>query len=301
MNGIVNLLKPPGMTSAQAVAAVKRMTGVKTGHGGTLDPEAAGVLPILIGRATRLFDYIVATPKTYLAEIAFGAATDTQDAQGVVTSRGDCLPDVDALRRALPSFTGVIAQLPPQFSALKKNGVPMYRLARSGKTAVIQPREVTVLDIAVLGEPSRESFLLRVRCSGGTYIRTLCDDIGRLMGCPAHLRFLLRERVGSLSLSRSQTLEELKEASALQQGLCSFLIPMDRTFDMLPAVRVSERLVKRFVSGASIPLEGTSELPQPVQPGRVRLYSATAFLGVGVLSHTGITPEIVLWQEEKTG
>ncbi len=297
MNGIVNFLKPPGMSSAQAAGALKRLTGEKTGHGGTLDPEAAGVLPLMVGRATRLFDYVAGNEKTYLAEIAFGAATDTQDAQGLVTETGTGLPDAAALRRVLPRFTGIVTQLPPQYSAIKKNGVPLYELARKGRTADVQPREVMITDISFVEEQPRGGFLLRIVCSKGTYIRTLCSDIGRSVGCPAHMRFLLRERTGIFCVEESVTLEELKAAAGSERGILPYLAPMDRLFAALPAIHVPDRLFRRCASGAPL---AARDLPGVEQDGlrtRFRMYSGALFLGIGVLSGDRCVPEIVLFQE----
>ncbi len=255
MTGLINFYKPPGMTSAQAVAFIKRLTRTKTGHAGTLDPEAAGVLPILLGRATRISEHLMAMPKQYLAEIAFGAATDTQDAQGLVIARGDRYPDLDSLRAALPAFQGAVSQLPPQYSALKVDGKTAYQLARAGKQAKLQPREVWFESIQVLRAMPNQGFLLRVRCGKGAYIRTLCHDLGDALGCPAHLRFLLREESGGLLLAGSRTPEEVR---AWAEGGCktdqSMLLPVATALGRLPRVQVPDHLLRPAINGVALPI-----------------------------------------------
>ena len=165
MNGFLNLLKPPGMTSSDAVVAVRRtLAGEKTGHAGTLDPEAAGVLPIMIGKAARLFDVLADKEKEYIAEICMGCATDTQDAQGTVTHTGAWKGDWQALRDAMPALTGESLQTPPQYSALKVGGKPAYRLARGGETAQLAPRPVRVDAIEFLEATGPDTALLRIAC-----------------------------------------------------------------------------------------------------------------------------------------
>ena len=210
MNGFLNLLKPPGMTSSDAVVMVRRsLPGKeKVGHAGTLDPEAAGVLPVMIGKASRLFDLLADKEKTYIAEIALGAATDTQDAQGAVVSRGEWNGDFSALRAALPRFTGLIEQIPPAYSAIKTGGVAAYKLARAGAEMALKPRAARI-DLLELLEPTGpDSALLRIACGRGVYIRTLCHDIGAILGCGAHMRFLLRAQSGPFTLENAVTPEE---------------------------------------------------------------------------------------------
>ena len=156
MNGFLNLLKPPGMSSGTAVAIVKRLTGERVGHAGTLDPEAAGVLPIMVGRATRLLDYFVDKSKSYVAEIAFSGATDTQDAQGVVLEKGTRVPGREEILSVLPAFTGTIMQRPPAYSAVKRGGVPLYALARPPRANTFVPFDFSVPQLANSSAPSRK-------------------------------------------------------------------------------------------------------------------------------------------------
>lgn len=288
MDGFINVLKPPGMSSGTAVAIVKRVTGEKAGHAGTLDPEACGILPVMVGRATRLFDFMVEKKKTYLAEIAFGCATDTQDAQGTVTEKGDRYPDREAVLAVLPRFTGDILQTPPMYSALKMGGETLYKMALKGKTAEIPARPIHVERIDLLGETPRHGMLLRVSCGRGTYIRTLCHDIGRALGCPSHMRFLLREQTGTFTLDTAVTVEELKAGKAADS-----LLPMDTPLQHLPRFDVPEGLRRLCLNGVRL---RPDEWPGFAAPGEcVRLYIDDHLIGVSVADERGLLiPRAVL-------
>lgn len=224
MEGIVTVLKPPGMTSSNAVYDVRRIFGVKkVGHLGTLDPGAAGVLPVCLGRATRLFDVLVDKEKTYIAEITFGVSTDTLDSYGTVTAE-DPLADIteESLAAVLPEFTGLQKQIAPAYSALKVDGRPMYDLARAGEEVPERIREVEIPEIALVRKIKKNRFLIRVRCSRGTYIRTLCADIGTRLGTPAMMSFLLRTASGPFTLDKAYSvakLTEMKENGTLESAV----------------------------------------------------------------------------------
>lgn len=279
MNGFLNLLKPPGMTSSDAVVQIRRtLSGEKVGHAGTLDPEAAGVLPIMIGKASRLFDVLTEKQKAYVAEIAFGVATDTQDAQGRVLERANVVPGEDAIRRVLPQFTGEILQVPPAYSALKVQGKPAYALAREGRTAQLAARPARIDAIDFLGFTGPDTARLYVVCGKGVYIRTLCHDIGRALDCPAHMRFLLRTRSGSFSLAGSVTLEEWLG----HRDRAALLTPMDAPLAHLPAVRVPESLAPKVRNGNPIAsFESVDEAAY--QGGIARVYCGGVFAGIGRL------------------
>ena len=275
MNGFLNILKPPGMTSAAVVAVTRRLTGEKrVGHAGTLDPEAAGVLPIMVGKAARLFDYLVDKEKTYVAEVAFGQATDTQDAMGRVVATGDNYPDRAAVERAAAALTGDIWQRPSAYSAIKVGGKPLYARARQGEAVEAPPRQVHVERIQVTAEQPEHGYLMTIRCGRGTYIRSICNDMGELVGCPAHMRFLLRAQSGAFDLSTAMTLEE---ASALAEtgALAAKLLPLDMPLGHLPRLDVPLRLRKQVMNGARLPFVGGAAEGQAT-----RIYLDGAFWGL---------------------
>lgn len=288
--GFLNLLKPPGMTSAQAVAKVRKLADrAKIGHAGTLDPEAAGVLPLMIGKAARLFDYLQDKEKEYVAEIAFGYATDTQDAQGKVIAAGEAYPDKEALEAALLPFIGDQLQTPPMFSALKRDGKRLYELARKGQSVELDGRPVTIQELALVQTTSRNGALITVRCSKGFYVRTLCNDLGAALGCPSHMRFLLRTRSGPFTLATAKTLEELRFA-AEHGGLQTLLLPMETALEHLPRMDVPHSLTKPFENGVPLPA-GT--FPSLEEGQAVRMYLDGRLTAIAV--RTGQTLRTKTW------
>ncbi len=274
-NGFLNILKPPGMTSSDVVGAVRRMLpkGVRVGHAGTLDPEAAGVLPIMVGKAARLFDYLVDKEKAYAATLVLGVETDTQDAQGTVVARGDVLPDRADIEAVLPRLTGRIMQRPPMYSALKQGGVRLYELARAGKTVDIPERETEVYALELGAQLSDREYQLSVRCGKGTYVRTICHDIGRMLGCGAHMGFLLRTQSGIFALESAVTLEQ---AAA---GLDALLVTMDAPLGHLPRADAGEAARTACLNGNPLPRALLAEEPPTDVP--LRVYVAGQFAGIG--------------------
>lgn len=269
--GFLNALKPPGMTSARVVAFVRgRLDGVRVGHTGTLDPEAAGVLPLMIGMAARLLDELQGDQKAYIAEIAFGAATDTQDAQGTVTETGKRAPTEAELRALFPGLVGEMPQTPPMYSAVKQNGRRLYQLAREGRTVDRKPRAMTLHALELLRMTPNNGALVSLRCSRGFYVRTLCHDIGVRLGCPAHMRFLLRTASGMFTLDTAWTLEELAHA-ADQGGLEPLIVPVEDVLSHLPHAEVPAGLRKMFQNGVPLPLNAFPALDGAAQGGRVQL------------------------------
>lgn len=276
MNGFLNLLKPPGMTSSDAVVCVRKtLSGEKTGHAGTLDPEAAGVLPIMIGKASRLFDVLVEKEKAYIAEIAFGVWTDTQDAQGKTIGQSEARPDEADICAVLPRFVGDIMQTPPAFSALKVGGQSAYALARRGNLPKLHARPARVNEIELLEMTGENSALLRVACGKGVYVRTLCHDIGQALGCGAHMRFLLRTRSGSFLLEDSVTLEDWMAAD----DRAALLAPMDAPLGHLPLARVPQQ--DRTACRNGKPLTCFDEIDSAArEDGPVRVYCGQTFAGI---------------------
>ncbi len=277
MNGFLNLLKPPGMSSGAAVAVIKRLTGEKVGHAGTLDPEAAGILPVMVGRATRLLDYFPDKSKSYVAEIAFSGATDTQDGQGAVIEEGRDVPSREELESVLPRFRGAILQRPPAYSALKRDGVPLYALARKGQLVETEARETEIRSLTLGEKTGADGYMLSVECGGGTYIRTLCHDIGQALGKPAHMRFLLRTRAGAFAIEQAVTIE--KAMAAAERGeIETLLLPMDFPLTGLPALHLPEQYWKLGRNGGKLPAE---LMPALTETTRCRVYAAQELLGIG--------------------
>ena len=279
MNGFINIHKPAGLSSAAVVGVMKRLTGEKRiGHAGTLDPEAAGVLPIMLGRATRLFDYLVDKEKEYEAVCAFGTATDTQDATGEVTARGEDYPDPARILQEIPKLTGDIRQKPSMYSAIKVGGRHLYDLARRGESAEVPERTVHVERIEILGEEPEHAVRLRIACGRGTYIRSICDDLGKLCGCPAHMRSLIRTRSGFFTLDGALTLEEAREL-AEEGKLGQRLIPMDAPIQHLRRMDAPTGLARMVAAGAKLPLDRMSG-EEPEENGVTRIYLENAFWGM---------------------
>ena len=277
MDGFLNLLKPPGMSSGAAVAVIKRLTGEKVGHAGTLDPEAAGVLPVMVGRATRLLDYFSDREKEYVAQIAFGCSTDTQDAQGVVFEKSDALPDEQAILAVLPRFTGDILQRPPAYSAVKRGGRPLYALARQGVMIQADQRPAHIEKLELGACVMTGVYVLNVLCGKGTYIRTLCHDIGQALGCPAHMRFLLRTKSGPFSIENAVTLEEFSKAAKDGMGE-SLLLPMDYPLHDLARIDLAKRYQQMALNGVKLPLDAF-----PLKNGQTgRAYIGDELIGICV-------------------
>ncbi len=269
MNGFLNLLKPPGMTSHDVVDAIRKLfPGVKAGHGGTLDPGAAGVLPLLLGKATKLAPYLLGYPKTYRAELHLGISTDTGDSYGNITGRGHPpLLEQGELDNYISSFIGEIEQIPPMYSAVKSKGKKLYEYARKGQEVERLPRRVKIYYINVIAYFSPK-IMLEIKCSSGTYVRTLCEDLGSVIGCGGHMSFLVRTASGAFQLSETQSLEEL--AGLARNGRAEgVLLPSDFPFRGEKQLFLTKDLLERLFSGNIInpeqilPGEAAS-LPGPV-------------------------------------
>ncbi len=281
--GFLNVLKPPGMTSHDIVSAVRRMYHLKrVGHTGTLDPSAAGVLPVGLGLATRLIEYLDKDDKSYRAEITFGWASDTGDDTGEEIARQSfVMPSEEVIRRTLASFEGDIEQLPPMYSAIKINGKKLYELARAGKEVERTARPVRIHKITLI-ERREDAIVIDVDCSKGTYIRTLCIDIGEKLGIPTVLSFLLRTKAGHFDLSSALTLEELAELGE------DALIPMDQAIADIPSVQLTSQEGIAFENGRTVFIKQCFE-------SRVRVYVEERFVGIARIGGNGtkLIPEKV--------
>jgi len=258
VDGILVINKPEGLTSHQVVSRIRRLfPGVKAGHSGTLDPMARGVLPVCLGRATRLVEYIIEQPKEYRAEVTLGTETDTEDATGTVTVRKK-VPSIDHqyLEMILDSFQGEIEQLPPLYSAVKHRGKPLYHWTRKGEYAPRRIRRVHIYKIELLhvGFDENPVFSFDVKCSKGTYIRTLAADIGKKIGCGAHLSALTRLRVGPYTLKDSLELDELECKAAGVDG-SDFLKDPDTALVHLPSLILADKDVDALGYGQLVTVE----------------------------------------------
>lgn len=291
MEGIVTVLKPPGMTSSNAVYDVRKIFGEKrVGHLGTLDPGAAGVLPVCLGRAARLFDYLVDKEKTYIAEVCFGAATDTQDAYGKMTERdGNVRITAEAFRTALEGFHGVQNQTAPAYSALKVDGQKMYDLARAGAEIPERVREINLSELRFLRETGENRFLFSVTCSRGTYIRTLCADIGTALGTCAYMSFLLRTSSGAFTLKNAFSIRELEKRR--EEGtLSETLVSCEDALSAYPALTLPSDRRKPTVNALDTFVRGAED-------GVYRLY-ADGFLGIGTVNKQRVRLTVHLYNQE---
>ena len=305
MDGIININKERGFTSHDVVAKLRGILGIrKIGHTGTLDPDATGVLPVCVGRATKVCDVLTDRDKTYEAKVVLGITTDTLDTSGEIREIKAVNVDRDGLTAVLSHFKGEITQIPPMYSAVKINGKKLYEYAREGKEIERKERHVTIYELELLGddlfswEPDKSgsvqadlsvktnpdkhgkvdlsgsdmgidvdrlpSFYIRIRCSKGTYIRTLCDDIGRELGCGACMASLVRTAVGRFGIDEALTLSEVEERVKSHRDetdrcddsdkvMHDWILPVDRVFDGYPGMQVVEDGMKLLVNGNPLP------------------------------------------------
>lgn len=275
MNGVINVYKKRGKTSFQVVAEIKKLLHMKkVGHTGTLDPEAEGVLPICVGKATKLVDYIMAGEKTYRATFQLGQISDTLDAFGQVEETGKPLPTREALEEVLTSFIGTTMQRPPMYSALKVEGKRLYELARAGEEVDRALREIHVSLLRLTSFEEKEGrgeFLLQ--CSKGTYVRSIIDDFGRSLDCGAIMTGLIREGTGQFQKEQAVTLETLEK-----DGPEKYLQPMDQVLGAFEAVVIPEDFLKLIHNGVKVK---DKRLATKVSDGQYRGYSeAGEFLGI---------------------
>ncbi len=281
MNGILNIYKEAGFTSHDVVAKLRGiLKQKKIGHTGTLDPDAEGVLPVCVGNATKLCGLLTDKEKTYEAVLLLGQETDTQDLSGKVLRKAEVTVSEEAVREAILSFQGNYDQIPPMYSALKINGRKLYELAREGKEVERKPRKVTLREISISWiELPEVSFT--VTCSSGTYIRTLCHDIGEKLGCGGCMKSLLRTCVDRFHIEDSLRLSQIEEKMA-EGRISECLIPVDKMFEQYPRVQMKEAGDRLVYNGNSFELSITSETIVAATEGiKVRVYdSKGAFVGI---------------------
>lgn len=269
MVGFINVNKPVGKSSAFAVGKVKKLFGCPCGHMGTLDPMASGVLPVGIGKASRLFPYLLEKEKTYVAEFTFGYETDTLDKTGRIVSDGGRIPDKTEIEAALPSFTGSIEQIPPKFSAKCVDGKRGYELARKGVDFTLSAKTVEISDFRLTEAKEGGAFSFEITCKGGTYIRSLCRDLARELGTKATMTALTRTKAGAFDLSSAVNMEELSDLKSAEK----YIIPADSVVDF-EKLFLDKKTAEKIINGLFDDIG--------VKDGTYRVYNESAFLGIGV-------------------
>ena len=289
MDGIINVYKEAGFTSHDVVAKLRGICRQKKiGHTGTLDPQATGVLPVCLGSATRACEMLTDRTKEYVAELLLGQITDTQDTTGTVLEEREVAVDEAQVREVIGSFVGGYDQIPPMYSALKVNGKKLYELAREGKVIERKARDIEVFDIKVESIDLPE-VTMTVHCSKGTYIRTLCNDIGERLGCHGCMKSLLRVRVAGFDLEHALTLSQIQ--SKVDEGCFDMVMPVDGVFENLPAVHTASDADKLVRNGNKLPAVLTDYLKHGADSDiRYRVYNHEGIF-VGVYSYLDETGE----------
>ncbi len=269
LNQVVNLYKPSGPTSFAMVSSVKRILGVKkAGHIGTLDPMAEGILPICLNQSTRIIQFLSPLSKHYQCTMTLGTATDTQDSTGKTIFEGNpSLVTETQVRDILRSFVGEQKQLPPMFSAKKSKGIPLYKLARNGINIERKPVSIHFYSIDFINmDENRVEF--EAHCSAGTYLRTLCHDIGQKLGCGAHMSRLIRKQVGVFDQDSSVSPEALESAS-VNGKLADVLFPVEKVLEFLPEIRINDDFIEPLAHGNALPKFSLKACPEEFKPGMI--------------------------------
>lgn len=267
INGIINIYKKKGFTSHDVVAKARGiLRQKKIGHTGTLDPEAEGVLPICVGSATKVVPFLTDADKCYEAEVILGTTTTTEDATGDVLEVCEVKVTKDQFEQVLASFVGNYTQTPPMYSAIKVNGTRLYELARQGIVVERPSREVIISSCELIEVIDNTRYRIRVNCSKGTYIRTLCTDIGKALGCGAHMGYLLRTRVGHFNLSESITLQKLEEiVNSPEEAIEDYVESTETLFKDYKRATVNSRGEKYLKNGNALKKEHLAELDYELQ------------------------------------
>ena len=289
IDGVLMLDKPVGLSSNTALQKARRaLNAQKAGHTGTLDPFASGLLPLCFGEATKFSADLLHADKEYVASIKFGETTTTADVEGEIIETRPVDFTEEQLHKALESLTGEIDQIPPMYSALKKDGVRLYELARQGQEIEREPRRVTVYELELLSF-NRPEAVVRVKCSKGTYVRVLGEDIGKILGCGAHLTALRRTKIADIDISEAVSLQEFEEADLAQR--LDMLDPPDRLLSQLEPIELKEELAVRFLHGQSIRITGSENSEKKVKVYRLS-DGKRELLGCARLSTDGVlSPE----------
>ena len=276
MNGIINFNKPKNMTSHDAVYYFRRLLSIKKiGHTGTLDPDATGVLPICIGKGTRVSEYLLNADKEYIGCLTLGTETDTQDSSGNVLFSSDLEVNEEDIISSFNKFKGRHSQLPPMYSAVRHNGKKLYELAREGKVVERKPRDINIYELKILNIEDNKRIQFYTKCSRGTYIRTLCNDIGRDLKTYGHMSDLKRVGVGKFKIENSFTMEYLNALS--MDEIKKLIMPVDLALDSLDKVEVEKGYFNKIINGVIVPIESI----EIDKNNSFRVYCDRKFIGIG--------------------
>ena len=279
MDGIINFFKPKGMTSHDAVYYFRRLCKTKkVGHTGTLDPMATGVLPICIGKATRVSEYLLNVGKEYIGELTLGTETDTQDKEGKITNFSNKEVGIESLIKVFNDFKGEQEQIPPMYSAKKINGKKLYELAREGIVIERKSNRINISELDIIHNIDNKKIVFYVKCSKGTYIRTLCNDIGNRLGTYGHMSFLLRVGVGDFKLSNSYGLDTLNRMTEAERE--QVLLRMDYALTHLKSIEVNRSNYKHLINGMKLKVDSCHEIKDNES---IRVYCKDQFIGIGKL------------------
>jgi len=281
VDGIINVLKPPGMTSFDVVGFLRGVLKTsKIGHTGTLDPAAVGVLPVCVGKATKIIEYMTDKDKVYRAEMTLGVETDTQDGLGNIIAKRPVNVTGDEIVKVFESFIGKQQQIPPMYSAVKINGKKLYELARKGITVERKPRDIEIYFIKIIDIFSDNRILFDVGCSKGTYIRTLCSDIGERLGTGAHMSFLVRLSAGNFNIKDALTVEEINEY-ANNGTLDWYMIPVEKAFDGYKFGVLEKHQDKKLLNGCIVEISNDNFVDGEL----IRVYNSDkAFVALGMVN-----------------
>ncbi len=298
LDGWLIIDKPPGLTSTDVVNRVRRaFDAQKAGHGGTLDPLATGVLPIAFGAATKTVPYVMDGTKLYRFTLRFGEARDTDDADGAVTGRTDARPTDEALRAALPAFTGTIMQVPPAYSAVKIAGERAYDMAREGRAPVLEPRQARVDRFSLIGRPDADSAVFEVESGKGVYMRSLARDLALACGSLGHIAALRRLRVGPFTEGQAIPLDKLREQDDTAPASPDLLLPVATALADIPALALTAAEAADLLHGQALSLVGLmGRIPRTADPegGLVRAMAGSRVLGLCRLEDGWLKPERLL-------
>ncbi len=277
MDGIINFFKPAGMTSHDAVSYFRKLLGTrKVGHTGTLDPMATGVLPICIGKGTRVSEYLLGVDKEYIAELTLGCASDTQDSTGKVTYTSELEVSKDDIEEVFKSFHGTINQIPPMYSAKKIGGKKLYELARNGIEVERNHRKIQIKELKILNNQHNRKIIFYTKCSKGTYIRTICHDIGKNLETYGHMSYLIRTGVGNFKIEDAFGMETLDKMDA--HDILKVIQPIDRAILHMNEIKLDRTYYKPLTNGVKINLDGTERV---FVNQLLRVYVSEEFIGVG--------------------